>query len=149
MTDTGIGIPPAQLETIFDRFAQVDASATRKHEGTGIGLSLVRELVELHGGRVWAESEGEGRGTEMHVILPIGEADAAEDEVMLQPSDGRALTAAGSFEAMASEISAEVEGAGDGASPRWSAPSSAGRERGRSRPAMRLGRRIRRERPRS
>ena len=110
VSDTGIGIPPAELEKVFDRFAQVDASATRKHEGTGIGLSLVWELVQLHGGRVWAESEGEGRGTEMHVILPIGEADAVEDEVILRPSDGRALTAAGSFEAMASEISPELEG---------------------------------------
>jgi signal transduction histidine kinase len=58
VSDTGIGIPPEQLEKVFDRFAQVDASATRKHEGTGIGLSLVWELVKLHGGRVWAESEG-------------------------------------------------------------------------------------------
>ncbi len=113
VSDTGIGIPPAQLEKVFDRFAQVDASATRKHEGTGIGLSLVWELVQLHGGRVWAESEGDGRGTEMHLILPIGEADAAEDEVMLRSSDGRALTAAGSFEAMASEISPELDGPGE------------------------------------
>jgi signal transduction histidine kinase len=114
VSDTGIGIPPAQLGKVFDRFAQVDASATRKHEGTGIGLSLVSELVQLHGGRVWAESEGEGSGTEMHVILPIGEADAEEDEVILRPSDGRALTAAGSFEAMASEVSLELDEAGDG-----------------------------------
>ena len=62
MADTGVGIPPEQIERIFDRFAQVDDSATRQHEGTGIGLSLVRELVELHGGRVWAESAGLGHG---------------------------------------------------------------------------------------
>ncbi len=143
VSDTGIGIPPAQLERVFDRFAQVDASATRKHEGTGIGLSLVRELVQLHGGRVWAESEGEGSGTEMHVILPIGEADAVEEEVMLQPSDGRALTAAGSFEAMASEISPELDGAGDGrftemerSVERWAGArtESAGEEVGPSHP---------------
>jgi signal transduction histidine kinase len=114
VSDTGIGIPPAQLEKVFNRFAQVDASATRKHEGTGIGLSLVQELVQLHGGRVWAESEGEGHGSEMHLILPIGEGDPEEDEEVLQSSDGRALTAAGSFEAMASEMSLESDGAGDG-----------------------------------
>ena len=114
VSDTGIGIPRVQLEKVFDRFAQVDASATRRHEGTGIGLSLVRELVRLHGGRVWAESEGEGCGTQMHVILPIGEADAVEGEAAFQASDGRTIAAAGSFEAMASELSLELEGSSDG-----------------------------------
>jgi signal transduction histidine kinase len=84
VTDTGLGIPADQLERIFDRFAQVDDSATRKHEGTGIGLSLVRELVELHGGRVWAESGGAGLGATFHVVLPLGEADAAEAEELLE-----------------------------------------------------------------
>jgi signal transduction histidine kinase len=83
VADTGLGIPAEQLDRIFDRFAQVDDSATRKHEGTGIGLSLVRELVELHGGRVWAESPGPGRGATLHVVLPRGEADAAEEEDLL------------------------------------------------------------------
>ena len=73
--DTGEGLAPDQLERIFDRFAQVDASSTRKHEGTGIGLSLVQELVKLHGGRIWAESEGLGHGAEIHVVLPVGESD--------------------------------------------------------------------------
>jgi CheY-like chemotaxis protein len=113
VSDTGIGIPRVHLEKVFDRFAQVDASATRRHEGTGIGLSLVRELVRLHGGRVWAESEGEGCGTQMHVILPIGEPDAAQGEAAFQASDGRTIAAAGSFEAMASELSLELEGSSD------------------------------------
>ncbi len=58
VADTGIGIPPDQLDRVFDRFAQVDGSATRRHEGTGIGLSLVQELTALHGGTAWATSEG-------------------------------------------------------------------------------------------
>src|SRR5215475_5315235 len=76
VADSGCGIPPTELERIFDRFAQVDASSTRRHEGTGIGLSLVRELVLLHGGSIRAESEGLGRGTRMLVELPAGEPDA-------------------------------------------------------------------------
>ncbi len=109
--DTGAGIPAEQVERIFDRFAQVDTSATRRHEGTGIGLSLVRELVELHDGRVWAESEGEGEGATVHVELPRGEADADEgEEVLLAGNDGRALSAARSFEALASELALELDG---------------------------------------
>jgi len=91
VADTGVGIPPDQLEGIFDRFAQVDSSVTRRHEGTGIGLSLAREMVELHGGRIWAESPGEGHGTTMHVWLPIGEPDASsesESEVLLSDEAG-------------------------------------------------------------
>ena len=78
--DSGVGIPADQLERIFDRFAQVDASSTRQFEGTGIGLSLVSELVSLHEGRVWAESPGEGQGASMHVWLPFGQSDGAADE---------------------------------------------------------------------
>lgn len=73
--DSGIGIPKDKLDTVFDRFAQVDGSATRSYEGTGIGLSLARELAQLHGGDVHAESEGLGQGTTMAVFLPIGESD--------------------------------------------------------------------------
>jgi signal transduction histidine kinase len=81
--DDGVGLAPDQLDRIFDRFAQVDSSNTRRHEGTGIGLSLTRELVELHGGRIWAESEGLGRGAEIHLFLPEGEADACEEVAVL------------------------------------------------------------------
>jgi len=55
--DTGIGIPPDKLDAIFDRFSQVDASSTRVHGGTGLGLAICRRLVDLMGGRIWAESE--------------------------------------------------------------------------------------------
>ncbi len=56
VTDTGIGIPPDKLGTIFDRFTQADASTTRKYGGTGLGLDISRRLVELMGGRIWAQS---------------------------------------------------------------------------------------------
>jgi len=84
VSDTGIGIPRAQLTRVFERFAQVDNSDRRQFEGSGIGLSLVRDLVALHGGSVWAESEGPGRGTQIYVELPFGEPDAAEPEVALE-----------------------------------------------------------------
>lgn len=102
--DTGVGIPEAQLGRIFDRFAQVDDSATRKHEGTGIGLSLVKELVELHGGRVWAESEGAGRGTTMCVELPWGEPDAEADEEVLAAEGGQSVKLGRSIQAMEAEL---------------------------------------------
>ncbi len=70
VADTGIGIPKEHLGRIFKRFSQVDSSASRKHEGTGIGLALVKELVELHKGQVKAESEP-GRGTVMTITLPM------------------------------------------------------------------------------
>lgn len=83
VVDSGIGLAADQLDRIFDRFAQVDTSSTRVHEGTGIGLSLASELVALHEGRIWATSEGPGCGTTMHVFLPVGSSDSFEAEPVL------------------------------------------------------------------
>lgn len=71
VADTGAGINPAFLPFVFDRFRQEDAATTRAHGGLGLGLSIVRHLVELHGGHVTAESEGEGRGATFAVHLPL------------------------------------------------------------------------------
>jgi PAS domain S-box-containing protein len=70
VTDTGIGIDPADLETVFELFVQVHADPGRAGGGLGIGLALVRRLVELHRGSVFAHSEGAGRGTTLVVQLP-------------------------------------------------------------------------------
>jgi signal transduction histidine kinase len=76
--DTGIGIPPDKLEAIFQEFTQVDSSTTRKAGGTGLGLPISRRLVEMHGGRLWAESTGNpNEGSTFLVELPL-EARIAE-----------------------------------------------------------------------
>jgi signal transduction histidine kinase len=72
VTDTGMGIPPDKLEAIFQEFTQVDSSTTRKVGGTGLGLPISRRLVEMHGGRLWAESTGNpGEGSTFFVEIPI------------------------------------------------------------------------------
>jgi signal transduction histidine kinase len=70
--DEGRGIPREKLETIFERFEQVDASDAREKGGTGLGLAICRSIVEQHRGRVWAESEL-GRGSTFYVQLPLAE----------------------------------------------------------------------------
>jgi signal transduction histidine kinase len=70
--DTGLGIPPDKLEAVFQEFTQVDTTTTRKAGGTGLGLPISRKLIEMHGGRLWAESSGvEGEGSTFFVDIPI------------------------------------------------------------------------------
>jgi PAS domain S-box-containing protein len=71
VSDTGIGIRPNFLPHIFERFRQADSGATREHAGLGLGLAIVRNLVELHGGTVYATSGGEGQGATFRVRLPL------------------------------------------------------------------------------
>ena len=71
VTDTGIGLRPEDLECIFSPFEQVENSASRRFHGTGLGLSLTKSLVELHGGRIWAESKGEGKGSRFSFVIPF------------------------------------------------------------------------------
>jgi len=69
ITDTGIGIAAPDLRRIFEPFTQIDSSLSRQHEGTGLGLALVRRLAELHGGRIEVDSEP-GRGSRFTIVLP-------------------------------------------------------------------------------
>jgi signal transduction histidine kinase len=73
--DDGIGIPAKDLPHIFDRFYQVESHLTRKHGGMGLGLSVAKMMVEMHGGRIWAES-AEGKGSIFTMLLPLDSAQA-------------------------------------------------------------------------
>jgi len=71
VADTGIGIKPEDQARPFTEFVQLDSGYDRMHQGTGLGLALTRKFVELHGGRIWVESEGEGKGSTFRFTLPL------------------------------------------------------------------------------
>ncbi len=81
IADNGIGIAKERLDKIFDRFYQVDGSHTRESEGTGIGLALTKELVELHKGKIEVESEY-GKGTTFKVLIPLGKDHLKPEEIV-------------------------------------------------------------------
>jgi CheY-like chemotaxis protein len=70
--DDGIGLQSDDIQRIFEAFVQVDSSLSRKQQGAGLGLALSRKLVELHGGRIWAESPGPGQGSAFTFVIPRG-----------------------------------------------------------------------------
>ncbi|TAK12674.1 MAG: GAF domain-containing sensor histidine kinase [Anaerolineae bacterium] len=71
--DTGIGLPAQELERIFDEFYQVEGHMTRAYGGMGLGLAISRAVVRLHGGRIWAESEGPDKGSVFYIIVPLAD----------------------------------------------------------------------------
>ncbi len=78
--DTGIGIPPEAMPRLFERFHRVEAARSRSHEGSGIGLALVHELVRMHGGQIRAESRV-GQGSAFEVAIPFGRAHLPAEQV--------------------------------------------------------------------
>ena len=95
VADTGIGIDPDFLPFIFDRFRQADGSTTREHGGLGLGLAIVRHLVELHNGRVYVESEGKNLGATFTIALPVAKSDvvASANNVLSESRDVQAYSA--------------------------------------------------------
>ena len=70
MKDNGIGIPASDIGQVFDRFFQVESHLTRRHTGMGLGLSVAKTMIEMHGGRIWVESV-EGEGSTFSFLLPL------------------------------------------------------------------------------
>ncbi len=86
VSDTGIGIPASFIGQVFDRFSQRDGSSTRAHGGLGLGLAICRQLVELHGGTIRADSPGEGQGSTFSVELPISIMQAEAERARTHPT---------------------------------------------------------------
>jgi CheY-like chemotaxis protein len=95
VTDTGIGIAPEFLPNVFESFRQADPSSTRAHGGLGLGLSIVRNLVALHGGEVVADSDGLGLGATFTVRLPVRSAERARALALDSRAIERLLTGVG------------------------------------------------------
>ena len=132
--DTGDGIAPDLLPHVFDWFRQGNSSRTRRHSGLGLGLGIVRQLVELHGGTVRAESDGVGRGATFIVTLPVFTAPAIEEAPVAVPAgppprlDALHVLVVEDDESMIGMIRAVLESAG------------ATRRRGAQRASKRTGR---------
>jgi signal transduction histidine kinase len=113
--DQGIGISPETMTRIFDMFAQADGSLERAHGGLGVGLTLVKSLVEMHGGRIEASSEGAGQGSEFRVILPVVDGEIAPapatkaDEKAASPPGGLKVMIVEDNEALAQTTGWMVE----------------------------------------
>jgi PAS domain S-box-containing protein len=96
VSDTGVGIPQAALPRVFERFHRIEGQPSRTHEGTGIGLALVQELVRLHGGDIAVQS-AVGRGTTFTVTVPFGQAHLQADHISVSPSLASTAVGADAF----------------------------------------------------
>jgi signal transduction histidine kinase len=123
VADTGVGIPEPELPRIFERFHRVASTWARTHEGTGIGLALARELVELHGGRVTVKSEP-GHGTTFTVEIPKGYSHLPADAISPTPADPRISRDAIAHVAEAARWAGDSGAASSGAPQPDSSPSA-------------------------
>jgi len=114
-TDSGLGIAPEQQDSIFDMFVQVDQTLERGNKGLGVGLTLARQLVELHGGKLTVKSDGLGKGSEFCVCIPRGHVPAPvadEPPVLAQPLPRRRVLVADDNVDFANSLSSILESLG-------------------------------------
>jgi signal transduction histidine kinase len=97
VSDTGMGISSEFLPYVFDRFRQEDSTSTRRHDGLGLGLAIVRQLAELHGGEVSAESKGENQGSTFIISLPIVQTDITIERAGLGAESQNGKTVGGEW----------------------------------------------------
>ena len=86
VSDTGIGLNYEDRERVFRPFEQADGSASRRYQGTGLGLSLTKRLVQLHGGKIWVDSDGEGKGSTFSFVIPIDPKENPTDLKLIEKS---------------------------------------------------------------
>jgi signal transduction histidine kinase len=86
VSDTGIGLNYEDRERVFRPFEQADGSASRRYQGTGLGLSLTKRLVQLHGGKIWVDSDGEGKGSTFSFVIPIDPKENPTDLSLIEKS---------------------------------------------------------------
>src|SRR5207247_947726 len=79
ITDTGIGIPQDEIGHVFERFRRVRSGAAQSIPGTGLGLTIVKQIVEMHGGKIWVES-AVGHGSSFHFTIPLASADSMSSD---------------------------------------------------------------------
>lgn len=85
--DNGVGMTKEKIKNLFVKFYQVDTSMTREHGGTGLGLAVCKGIVENHGGQIWAESEGIGKGMEIHILLPHEKIEIVKNSLNIMTSE--------------------------------------------------------------
>src|SRR5207245_4238609 len=112
--DTGEGIDPTVLPYVCDRFRQADSGTTRTHMGLGLGLAIVRHIVELHGGQVGVASDGKGKGAEFWLRLPVVPS-GSEKREHRQRIDARAAGADGPVEVRSGDAARGADRADDAA----------------------------------
>lgn len=125
VADTGVGIPEAELPKVFERFHRVPGTVGRTYEGTGIGLSLVRDLTELHGGRVTVESTV-GKGSTFRVTIPKGSAHLPAGALSREPAAASPGRTAAAHAAEAAHWAGVRSAQGEAAAPASGAESAAG-----------------------
>ncbi|RYE57884.1 MAG: response regulator, partial [Sphingobacteriales bacterium] len=116
VADTGVGIPEKELPHMFDRFHRIENTAGRTHEGTGIGLSLVHELVQLHGGKIEVKSI-EGKGSIFSIMLPAGNAHLPSSAVVAEVRSLDSSIAASAFVKEAASLLEDVSDVADSEEP--------------------------------